>query len=350
MKYRLYSLALFSFLLTGCLEELKNNTKSALADVEGIHFHVALDGDDTADGSLNSPFATLKRAKVAVRESKQVSTENITVFLRGGRYEVSETVTFGLEDSGTADTRVTYMAYPNETPILSAGKEITEWKVPTSSILGLPEIAQPHVRVVDVPTTFRTLFDSDGILPRAKSKGFITKEGGSRSEILLPESAYKNWSSPTSLEVVIRPHHAWILNILPISEVNPAKKSLTTSIEATYSTNPLHFLPTTENCWIENAIEELDEPGEWVLQDGKLYLWPRNTSPVYYPTQNEVLKVEGKVDIEGAQDTPVRNLHFSGLTFMHGERYQLTAEDAGLQHDWDMLDKDNSPRFPLHSE
>ena len=27
---------------------------------------------------------------------------------------------------------------------------------------------------------------------------------------------------------------------------------------------------------------------------------------------------------------------------MHGERYQLTADDAGLQHDWDMHDKANA--------
>jgi hypothetical protein len=92
------------------------------------------------------------------------------------------------------------------------------------------------------------------------------------------------------------------------------------------------------------VLEELDEPGEWVLntQEGKLYLWPRGTSPVVAPTLLELIRVEGAIDMEGPKDEPVRNLRFRGLTFMHGERYQLTADDEGLQHDWDMFDKANA--------
>ena len=91
-------------------------------------------------------------------------------------------------------------------------------------------------------------------------------------------------------------------------------------------------------------LEELDEPGEWVLntKEGKLYLWPRNESPVMAPQLTELIRVEGEIDKEGPKDMPVRNLCFRGLTFMHGERYQLTEDDAGLQHDWDMHDKANA--------
>jgi hypothetical protein len=52
--------------------------------------------------------------------------------------------------------------------------------------------------------------------------------------------------------------------------------------------------------------------------------------------------VEGNIDKEGPTDIPVRNLVLRGLTFMHGERYSLAEGDAGLQHDWDILDKSNA--------
>jgi len=60
------------------------------------------------------------------------------------------------------------------------------------------------------------------------------------------------------------------------------------------------------------------------------------------PKLLELIRVEGKIDTEGPKDIPVRNLHFKGLTFKHAERYTLTKDDAGLQHDWNMLDKDNA--------
>ena len=51
------------------------------------------------------------------------------VWLRGGRYELSETLVFTPEDSGSADCPMIYAAYPGETVSLSGGRRITEWAV-----------------------------------------------------------------------------------------------------------------------------------------------------------------------------------------------------------------------------
>ena len=159
----------------------------------------------------------------------------------------------------------------------------------------------------------------------------------------------KNWSNVEDVEIVVRPHHAWIVNILPVKSVDEATQMAHTTIDSTYVMNRLHFLKETKSVWVENVLEQLDEPGEWALnsQTGKLYLWPRNDSPaalstVVAPQLIELIRVEGKVDLKGPKDTPVRNLVFRGLTFMHGERYTVESDDAGLQHDWDFLDKENA--------
>jgi len=56
----------------------------------------------------------------------------------------------------------------------------------------------------------------------------------------------------------------------------------------------------------------------------------------------EYIRVEGKIDINGPSDKPVRNLVFRGLTFTRGECDRMVQGDTGLQHDWDFHDKDNA--------
>jgi hypothetical protein len=315
-------------------------------------FYVSSVGSDSWSGRLpepnsqrtDGPFATLRRARDAVRELGAERTEDVVVLVRGGTYPLKNTVVFGLQDSGRDGSTITYAAYPGETPVFTSGREITNWERVPEGFSALPKEVIDNVRVADVPEQFHALFDADGLLPRAQSKGFIPLEGGSRNRLHFPVGRLKNWANIEDVEVVVRPHHAWIVNILPLASVDEETQIAKTSINATYAMNWLHFLKQTDSCWIENALEELDEPGEWALntREGKLYLWPRNESAVLVPQLTELIRIEGRIDKEGSTDTPVRNLHFRGLTFMHGERYSIAKDDAGLQHDWDMHDKANS--------
>ncbi len=296
-----------------------------------------------ADGS-DGPFATLTRARDAVRKLKKQKTTDILVLVREGTYQLENTVVFGLEDSGTGDATVTYAAYPGETPVFSSGREIEGFKRVIDKLPGLPAAAQGNIWAADVSRRFDTLYDAAGLLPRARSAGFIPLPGGTRDTLHFPEGRLKNWPNVEDVEIVVRPHHAWIVNVLPLASVDERAQIARTAIDATYAINQLHFLKETESCWVENVLEELDEPGEWVLntKQRKLYLWPRGESPVVAPQLTELIRIEGEIDKMGPKDVPVRNLCFRGLTFMHGERYLLSADDAGLQHDWDMLDKANS--------
>ena len=314
-------------------------------------FYLSPQGSDAWSGTLpeanaektDGPFVSLERARDAVRELGKTKEGSLTVLVRGGTYPLKETVVFGLQDSGKKDAIITYAAYPDETPVFSSGREITGWKE-APALPNLPKEVAGKVMVADVSGSFRTLFDADGLLPRARSTGFIPLDGSGRDRLRFPEGRLKNWPNVEDVEIVVRPHHAWIVNILPVVSVDEKTQIARTSIESTYVMNRLHFLKTTDSCWVENVLEELNEPGEWALntKEGKLYLWPRNQSPVLAPQLTELVRIEGEIDKMGPKDTPVRNLCFRGLTFMHGERYLITPDDAGLQHDWDMHDKGNA--------
>ncbi|MDC0177901.1 right-handed parallel beta-helix repeat-containing protein [Polaribacter sp.] len=316
-------------------------------------FFVSTQGSDNWSGTLaepnaaktDGPFATLEHAKKAVRDFKKEKLKDILVYIKGGVYQLNKTVVFDLKDAAEDNYTITYAAYPGEKPVFSSGQEIKGWQKVTTKLPGLPKEAEGNIYVANVSDKFLTLYDDEGMLPRAQSKGIITgeKQNG-RNRLKFPDGFLKNWDNVTDVEIKVRPHHAWITNMLPLESVNEKKNTAYTSVNATYGMNVLHFLKKTENCWVENVLEALDEKGEWVLntKEGKVYLWPRNDSPVLAPKLMELIRVEGKITQSKKEDIPVRNLHFNGLTFKHGERYTLNSDDKGLQHDWDMMDKDNA--------
>ncbi|HIK92676.1 MAG TPA: right-handed parallel beta-helix repeat-containing protein [Planctomycetes bacterium] len=341
--------ALIALTGIGCLSAAAET--SARAD-----FYIAADGDDRWSGTLpiansqssDGPFATLRRARDAVRELKRNSlNRDVLVIIRNGLYRLQETVVFGLQDSGKDDWSVTYAAYPGEKPVCSSGRQITGWKKVTANLRGLPRKASGNVWAADIPLRFFTLYDAEGLLPRARSAGFIPLPGGKSNVLRFPAGRFKNWPNLDDVEIVIRPHHAWIVNILSLASVDEKTQIVRTTTDGTYALNPLHFLKDTESCWVENVLEELDEPGEWVLDTkaGKLYLWPRSGDApkgVMAPKLRKLIRVEGTIDKNGPRDKPVRNLCLQGLTFMHGDRYRVTDDDAGLQHDWEMHDRDSA--------
>ncbi|MDO6792088.1 right-handed parallel beta-helix repeat-containing protein [Tamlana sp. 1_MG-2023] len=308
-------------------------------------FYVSTEGSDAWSGTLekpnadgtDGPFASLEHARDAVRVLKKNKSSNITVLIRKGNYLLKETLVFGIEDSGEGESSITYAAYPGETPVFSSGQEITDWKKVTSELPGLPKAAEGNLLVANVSNKFLTLYDDQGMLPRAQSKRYKPLKTSTRKELHFSEGELKNWSNVEDVEILVRPTRDWIVNMLPLASVDEDKGIATTAVEATYVMQRKGF-------WVENVLEVLDKPGEWVLntKEKKVYLWPRNDSKVFAPKLLELIRVEGQIDFEGPKDIPVRNLHFRGLTFKHAERYTLNKDDAGLQHDWDMLDKNNA--------
>ena len=203
---------------------------------------------------------------------------------------------FGLEDSGEGDSTITYAAYPGETPVFSSGREIKGWQKVSGELPGLPEEARGKLWVANVSDRFFTLYDAEGMLPRAQSERFVPLKGGSKNELHFPKGRLKNWPNVEDVDILVRPTRAWIMNVLPLVSVDEEAGIARTAIPATYGMNKY-------GCWVENVLEELDQPGEWVLntKEGKVYLWPRGKSPVMAPQLMELIRVEGEIDQARAQ-------------------------------------------------
>ena len=92
------------------------------ADSTDADFYIASNGSDDWSGTFASPdvkkddgpFATLERARDAVRDLKGKKSGPIVVLVREGIFELEKTVVFGVQDSGSTDASITYAAYPDE--------------------------------------------------------------------------------------------------------------------------------------------------------------------------------------------------------------------------------------------
>jgi len=96
----------------------------------GSAYFVAPDGRDMNPGTMEKPFATLRRAQEALRQKRG------EVFLRGGTYHLSAPLVFNAEDSGTKESPVIFQAYQNEQPVISGGVKLDklDWQPWTNGI------------------------------------------------------------------------------------------------------------------------------------------------------------------------------------------------------------------------
>jgi hypothetical protein len=137
-------------------------SKTKVTDIQtnpGLNLFVAMDGDDNNDGSLRTPWKTIFKAQMYIRElknSKGLPEKGITVWLRAGRYDIPQNYKFTAEDSGTSDKPIIYSAYNNEAVSLFNGRKIDPdaWKSLNNEAISRvhPKVNPESLREIDLST------------------------------------------------------------------------------------------------------------------------------------------------------------------------------------------------------
>ena len=321
-------------------------------------FYISTIGNDNNPGTQQQPFATISHAKDMVREWNRTNgSENITVWLSGGEYRLSETIVFGLEDGAKPGQTITYAALPGEKPFISSDITISGWKRLNKMPKGLPKNVNRKIWVAPVPESvrdFKVLFNSQGMLPRARTKAIahLRKSsdwsGTDEDHTTIPflKGTTDDLFNPRNAEILVIPAAPWTMNILPVKSVDAATGMVYLGASSTYALAAPRYYMGPEAIWVENTFAGLDAPGKWVFDaDARLlYYWPLDNimpgNDIVVPRLIEMVRVEGQVDYNGPIDIPVKGLTFKGLTFTHGNRFESAGQTGrGLQHDWERFDE-----------
>jgi hypothetical protein len=115
------------------------------ASADAAAFYVALDGSDAGPGTAQHPFATLDRARDAVRQARARAragavAEPLVVFIRGGEYSGKHTLALTQEDSGTEASPTIWQSYPGEEVRFVGGRRLTGFQPVSDAATGtLPQ-------------------------------------------------------------------------------------------------------------------------------------------------------------------------------------------------------------------
>ena len=332
-------------------------------------FYVSPDGNDDNPGTKNEPFLTLGKAKEAVQQiiAEGDANEEIYVYFRGGTYFFTESVVFSEEEFTSGKHNIVFTAFEDEKPVFSASHLLKGWQKVDQEIPYLPQTAKGNIWVTAIPEEIEnpvarflgtdslslqnaiseeltTAEDENVEIPRDDFMGANYDEPHKYSSFKFPDNTFRLWENMNDIEVVARPHYGWVSNILPLKEIDLSTNTAQTTIPATYYITRLSGSgdDANPNLQVLNAIDYLDEPGEWVLnsKERKIYYWPLENEPgnVYYALSKEIIRLEGNED----EGHIIKNISFVGITFAHGDRDTMEDGDIGLQHDWAFFNKSDA--------
>lgn len=333
---------------------------SAAAQGPRATFTVAPNGSDAAPGTAQEPFATLARARDAVRVLKEKGSYEgpIVVMVRGGTYRLTEPLRLGPEDSGTAKEPVIYCAAPGEVPVLSGGRAIAGWRKAEGQlwVAEVPEAKKgwnPRQLFVGGERQIRARTPNfDPARPTTGGWAFVQKppappgKGKPQAEkdrFHFKEGDIAPWPRSPEPEVHIFPAWGWVNAILSVDKVDHENR-----VVHVKNGNCTQELRPGNRYFVENVFEALDTPGEWFLDraEGRLYYWPREegfaAQEVVAPVLDRLIELAGDEGKEGG-DAPrqkvglraVEHVVIRGFTFRHTD-YSLeqpsvyTPSDAAI--------------------
>jgi hypothetical protein len=305
---------------------------------------VAPGGDDANPGTMAQPLKTVAKARDVVRARTASMTADITVYLRGGTYPQASTLTFGSADSGKNGFYVKYVAYQNEQPIITGGKPITGWSAAGTGISPASGVTTP----------FRQLYVNGVKAIRARSPNLgangafafnrITGADNTAQNIQVAASEVGTWNNLTKVEMHVIT--GWGDNTLRLASLTTSGGTAFLKIQSPESgivfVRPFPHLGGQFSefqkhvYYFENALEFLDQPGEWYLDETQnvLSYKPRSgedmtKATVVAPMLETVVSVKGTSTSDQAGYLWFQGLTFAHATFMRPSQFGFCDAQAG---------------------
>ncbi len=324
-------------ILTAAMLLLASILPPADAQSAGTQLFVAPGGSDENPGTPEKPFATIAKARDAVRRLIAAGLAgDVNVVIREGTYRLEAPLAFGPEDSGTDEHAITYAAAPGEKVVVSGGRPITGWRraegeVWTAQVPGVAEGKwyPRHLWVNGRRAVRARTPNQDAEEPCRQLQGVDLSSDRSRFTLTLEPGILGDWQNAADVEVMIAGN--WAINRKRVQSIDAGANLVV--LAPPHKHGPRSIFPSPGRwCCFENARELLDEPGEWYLDrtTATLSYWPREGEEM---AAAEVVApvLEQLVLVTGTRDEPVRNLHFQGLRFEH-TTWQIPADGyMGIQ-------------------
>ncbi|HTE25700.1 right-handed parallel beta-helix repeat-containing protein [Flavitalea sp.] len=280
-------------------------------------------GNDKGRGTIDKPFATLEKARNAVRKIVQKEKNiSITVYLRAGNYSLKNSVVFDSLDAGSKEHPVIYSAYNDEPVFISGGISIpVKYAKPVTNKAVLerfPSAAANRILEVDLKkagiTNFGTMtphgfarpyqpapmelfcnkkamrlsrYPNDTLIPIGKvlDKGSIPRDGdfshrGGKFQFSTDQP--NRWTKAKDIWISGFFRYGYADDAVQIADLDLKNKVITTKQETMYGfASGANF----QRWFAYNLMEEIDLPGEYYIDRAAAVLY-------FYPLQEDLKTIE----------------------------------------------------------
>jgi hypothetical protein len=346
--------------------------RRAAVGAEKVTVHVRPGGNDAGPGTAEQPYATLERARDALRAAKERGplTGGAEVVIHAGRYALEARFQLGVEDSGLAGAPVVYTAEAGADVSVTGARTLPAAAFQAISDAGmkarLEPAAQAQVRWADLaawgvpklrmpPDNFRLPFAVPELFFNGKRMTLACwpNEGWTNIVKILDKGTMKNDGSVTDAADPKKPrpkenrggvftyegdrpsrwkvdagvwlHGFWCFDwyddAIRVAAIDPVKHEIALKVGHTYGVRQGN--PSPRRWRAVNVFEELDRPGEYFIDQAssRLYFWPpekMENARIALATRDEPLMV-----LQAVADVTVR-----GITFEEAQGDALHVRDC----------------------
>lgn len=301
-----------------------------------VTLHVAPHGCDANPGTAQEPFATLVRARDAIRTMKRGGPlpGPVEVVLAPGIYPIGEPIVFTPEDSGTGAAPITYRgqapaAWPAAPQaVLSGGRRITGWRRDGAELVAvLPDVAAGRWAFTQLYVNGHRRTRARGPNAGAYFRPARALPGSdARWGLIYAGDEFRRWSNLDDVVVVV--FSSWFTTSHFIEKLDQGAKTVRFTAKGErvfdhYEPNPRYY--------VENVREYLDEPGEWFLDrpTGTLRYRPL---PGETPETLEVFAPAVRLPETSPMERLGQLLHFRGEPESGRAVEHLVFRDLALRH------------------
>ena len=302
-------------------------------------FYVSPQGSDANPGTRGRPFQTITRARDAVRAVNESMAGDIVVYLRGGTYEITSPLEFGVADSGRNGYKVVYRAFEREVPVISGGVQVSGWTPDRDGLYRATFRSDRKLRSLYVNGRRADLAEMEFAGRGAWGKFVIHGDeawaetpGETLDGIAFSAAEVPLLQQAEDVEMV--QHRAWNSLVIGVREVVRENDRTIIKLQQPYGAIAATLawncgIAPEQSFVLRNALEFLKKPGQFYFNRAThtLYYYPRPgenmaETEVIAPVSEGLLRVTGD-----SIARRVERLEFHGLTFSYD--HWLLQEVAG---------------------
>jgi len=283
--------------------------------------YVSPNGSDLNSGTKKEPFKSFSHAwETAQKMFAEAKESDVTVWLEDGIFPIEKPLSLVSSNLDNKQIIFKVKAVKGATPVISGGNELNGW---VKNNNGLWEVSVPDSEQAG---NIWELFVANQRAIRARFPNNeylrVEKAGDDRrTNFFFNPNDFPVPKNLSGVELVLM--HDWSISRIGIKEIDVAENKLT-AIDSIGAKSPDFFnLDNWEpnpRYFLENAPEFIDIDYEWCYlpQEGKILLkLPEGKNP---NELNTVIPVsEGLFVFEGNEKSPLKNIHFEGITFRHSK-------------------------------